>query len=326
MRTTAIHVRSIVGQPLTVTRAWAHLLLHLTKINISLLATLSAATGYLLAAGKITVHMLVPTAAVFLLACGSCALNQYQEREIDERMERTKSRPIPSGRMNPEMALWISLGLILTGALTLFLGAGDLPLALGLFAVLWYNLAYTPLKRKTAFAAVPGALVGVIPPALGWVVGGGKILDPRIEGVALFFFIWQIPHFWLLLLDASKDYENAGLPSITQIFSTRQTKRIIFAWLLSTGVSALTFPSFGLIHSRFVYLLLLVATSWFLWNAIIFSGSQTIEVSSRSVFTKLNAYVLSVIFFLSFDRLLSSSDRAVTLISRALTLIGFKLV
>lgn len=326
VRTTAIHAKSIVGHPVTLTREWASLFLHLAKIKISLLATLSTATGYLLATGKITIDMLVPAAAVFLLACGSCALNQYQEREIDRWMERTKSRPIPSGRLNPETALWVSLGLILSGALILYFGAGDLALALGLFAVLWYNLIYTTLKQKMAFAAVPGALVGAIPPALGWVAGGGSILDPRIGGLALFFFIWQIPHFWLLLLEASKDYENAGLLSITQFFSTRQIKRIVFIWLLSTGVAGLSFPSLGLINFHFVYLFLFAATLWFIWSAIIFSRSQTVEVSSRFTFMKLNAYVLSVIFLLSFDRLLSSSSTAVNLISRMLTLIGFKLV
>jgi len=324
LKTTAVNHRVITLRQAYSLREWVNLLLHLAKIKISLLATLSTATGYLLATGKITIHMLVPTTAVFLLACGSCALNQYQEREIDQWMERTKSRPIPSGRLDPETALWISLGLMLSGALTLFFGAGDLALALGLFAVLWYNLIYTPLKQKTAFAAVPGALVGAIPPVLGWVAGGGEILDPRVGGVALFFFIWQIPHFWILLLVASKDYENVGLPSITHIFSTRQIKRIVFIWLLSTGVSALTFPCSGLIHFRPVYFLLLVVTSWFIWNAVIYSGSQTVEVSSRFIFTKLNTYVLSVIFLLSFDRLLSSSHTAVNLINGMLTAIGFK--
>jgi protoheme IX farnesyltransferase len=306
VRTTAINVRIIVGHQAYSLREWFNLLLYLGKIKISLLATLSTATGYLLATGKITIHMLVPTAAVFLLACGSCALNQYQERETDQWMERTKSRPIPSGRLNPETALWISIGLILSGSLILFSGARDLALALGLFVVLWYNLIYTPLKRKTAFAAIPGALVGAIPPALGWVAGGGRILDPRIGGVALFFFIWQIPHFWLLLLDSSKDYENAGLPSITKIFSTEQIKRIIFVWLLSTGISSLIIPLFGLLNSFFFFLLLVAAVSWLFWNTIIFLRSHDDKDSLRATFTKLNIYAVLVISLLSVDRLLIS--------------------
>jgi protoheme IX farnesyltransferase len=301
---TAINVRNISMNQACAWREGLSIFLALTKVRISLLATLTTATGYLLATGRVTVHLLVPSAAIFLLACGSCAFNQYQERKLDQWMERTKSRPIPSGRLNPETALWISIGLIFSGALILFFGAGALALALGLFAVLWYNLIYTPLKQKTAFAAVPGALVGAIPPALGWVAGGGTLLDPRIGGLALFFFIWQIPHFWLLLLDSSKDYENAGLPSITRFFSTRQIERIVFIWLLSTGASALTFPSLGLVHFRPVCLFLLVATAWFLWGAIHFFSSSPRPSAFRIAFMKLNAYALAVLLLLSVDRFL----------------------
>ena len=300
------NVRSISKDQAYAWREWFTILLDLAKIRISLLATLSAATGYLLATGKITIHMLVPTGAVFLLACGSCALNQYQDREIDQLMERTKSRPIPSGRLDPETALWISIGLILLGSLILFSGAGDLALALGIFSVLWYNLIYTPLKRKTAFAAIPGALVGAIPPALGWVIGGGRILDPRIGGVALFFFIWQMPHFWLLLLDFSEDYKRAGLPSITKIFSAKQIRRIIFVWLLSTGVSSLIIPLFGLLNSVFFCLLLVAVVSWLFWNTLIFLRSHDDKDALRATFMKLNIYAVLIISLLSVERLLIS--------------------
>ena len=300
------NVRSISKDQAYSWREWFTILLDLAKIRISLLATLSAATGYLLATGKITIHMLVPTGAVFLLACGSCALNQYQDREIDQLMERTKPRPIPSGRLDPETALWISIGLILLGSLILFSGAGDLALALGIFSVLWYNLIYTPLKRKTAFAAIPGALVGAIPPALGWVIGGGRILDPRIGGVALFFFIWQMPHFWLLLLDFSEDYKRAGLPSITKIFSAKQIRRIIFVWLLSTGVSSLIIPLFGLLNSVFFCLLLVAVVSWLFWNTLIFLRSHDDKDALRATFMKLNIYSVLIISLLFVERLLIS--------------------
>ena len=217
-----------------------------------------------------------------------------------------KIEPIPSGRLSPETALWISIGLILSGSLILFCGTGGPALALGLFAVFWYNLIYTPLKRITAFATIPGALVGVVPPALGWIAGGGSILDPRIGGVALFFFIWQMPHFWLLLLDSSKDYENAGLPSITKILSTKQIKRIIFIWLLSTGVSSLIIPFFGFLNSFFFYLLSVAAASWLFWNTIIFIRSDDYKDSLRATFMKLNIYAVLVLSLLSLDRLLST--------------------
>ena len=304
---TTINIRSILNEQAISWREWFMLLLRLGKIKISLLSTLSTATGYLLATGKITIHMFVPTAAVLLLACGSCALNQYQEREIDQSMERTKSRPIPSGRLNPEVALWISLGLILSGSFILYLGMNNLTLVVGLLAVLWYNLIYTPLKQKTAFAAIPGALVGAIPPILGWVSGGGDLFDPRIWGIGLFLFIWQVPHFWLLLLDSSRDYEKAGLPSITKIFSTAQIKRIIFIWLLSTGVSGLSIFSFHLVHLRLVHFFLLLSTLWHIWNSFHFFRSSSPGADLKAAFTKLNIYAVLVLFLLSSDRLLSSS-------------------
>ncbi len=302
---TAVNVKDITISQAYSWREWLNLPLHLGKLKISLLATCSAAAGHLLATGQITLHMLVPTAAVFLLACGSCALNQYQEREIDQLMQRTKSRPIPSGRLNPEAALWISMGLIFSGSLLLFYGTSAAALMLGLLAILWYNLIYTPLKQKTAFAAVPGALVGAIPPAIGWVTGGGSVSDTRIWGVLLFFFIWQVPHFWLLLLDFSKDYERAGLPSITRILSTEQIKRIVLVWLLSTGTSSLVIPLFGFFKSSSIRIFLMTATCWLFWNAIIFVKSYPQKISQKTVFTSLNIYTLIVILLLSLDKLVS---------------------
>ncbi len=302
---TLVNIRSITYKQASTWREWFLTLLHLGKLRISLLATLSTAAGYLLATGKITIHMLLPTAAVFLLASGSCALNQYQEREIDRLMERTKSRPIPSGRLAPEAALWMAMGSIFSGCLILFYGTTFHGLILGLAAIFWYNLVYTPLKQKTAFAAVPGALVGAIPPVLGWVTGGGSVLDARIWGVAFFFFIWQIPHFWLLLLDFSKDYEKAGLPSITKTFSAGQIKRIVAVWLLWTGASSLIIPLFGFLHSFSSRFLLLAAACWLFWNAIIFFKSYPQKPSQREVFANLNIYALIVTLLLSLDRLVS---------------------
>ncbi len=302
---TSVNIRSITYNRTSAWREWSVVLFHLGKLKISLLATLTTATGYLLATGKITIHMFLPTAAVFLLASGSCALNQYQEREIDRLMERTRSRPIPSGRLNPEAALCIAMGLIFSGCLILFYGASFGGLILGLLAILWYNLIYTPLKQKTAFAAVPGALVGAIPPVLGWVTGGGSVLDPRIWGVALFFFIWQIPHFWLLLLDFSEDYERAGLPSITKIFSARQIKRIILVWLLWTGASSLIIPLFGFFNSSSIRLLLIAVTCLLFWNAIIFTRSSPEKISQRPIFQNLNIYAFTVTLLLALDKLVS---------------------
>jgi heme o synthase len=305
-------------------KEWAILLLSLGKIRISLFAALTATAGYLLATGQASAPMLLPTAAVFLLAFGSCSLNQYQEKAIDASMERTRGRVLPSERLTPRAALTISMAEILSGSLLLLFAVNPFAFLLGLFAIFWYNGVYTYLKQKTAFAAIPGALLGAIPPAIGWVSGGGDLLDPGIRGIALFFYIWQAPHFWLLLLDFGKEYEAAGLPSVTRVFSTKQLKRILFIWLLSTGVSCLLIPLFGVGVSVPVSILLVGLTLWLFWIAIEFFKSSPQGPVFRVAFSRLNIYVLFVIALLSLDRLLFFSITRTDLITRMLASIGFK--
>ncbi len=284
-------------------KEWAIPFLSLGKIRISLLVTLSTATGYLLAAQEITIQMLVPSAAVFLLACGSCALNQFQERKIDALMERTKNRPLPSGKLNPSSALFISLCLISAGSFTLFQGASLLAGLLGLLAIFWYNGIYTYLKRKTAFAAIPGALIGAIPPTLGWVSGGGSLLDPRIWAVVLFFFMWQVPHFWLLLLDFGEDYEKAGLPSLTKIFTPAQISRITFMWISATAVASMVTQLFGIAESLAIRGGLSIAAVWLVWKSSKLLKVRSLEFSFHFTFNTINAYAFLVMVLFNLDRL-----------------------
>jgi heme o synthase len=301
---TALSVKSIANRQAYSWKKWAVLLLSLGKIRISLLLTLSTATGHLLAAEEVAIRMFFTTGAVFLLACGCCALNQYQERKTDALMERTRNRPLASGKLKPSLGLFISLGLISAGSFILFHGVSLLTGTLGLFAILWYNGIYTTLKRKTAFAVIPGALIGAIPPALGWVSGGGSLLDPRIWAIVFFFFMWQVPHFWLLLLDFGKDYEKAGFPSLTRIFSTAQLRRILFVWIFATAVACLILPLFGLVNFYAVKISLLIAGIWLVWQAFMLLKSHHPGFSLRLTFNSINAYVLLVMFLFSLDHLL----------------------
>jgi heme o synthase len=319
-----LEVKSILPIRFSPWKQWAMLLLSLGKIKVSLLVTITSAAGYLLATGQAGAGMLLPAVAVFLQAFGSCSLNQYQERAIDASMERTRNRVLPSKRLTPKVALTISLAEIVLGSLLLLFALNPLTFLLGLFAVFWYNGVYTYLKQKTAFAVIPGALIGAIPPAIGWVSGGGDLLDPRLWGITLFFYMWQAPHFWLFLLDFEKEYEAAGLPSVTRIFSTKQIKRILFIWLLSTGVSCLLIPLFGVGASVPVRILLMALTLWLFWTAIDFFTSSSPGPSFRLAFIRLNIYVLFVIVLLSLDSFLFFSYTRTDLIIRMLASIGFK--
>ena len=92
----------------------------------------------------------------------------------------------------------------------------------------WYNAVYTPLKKVFSLAIIPGSLVGALPPLAGWVAAGGDILDPKIILISSFFFVWQIPHFWILLLIYGKDYDKGGFPTLTNVFSERQLKILLY--------------------------------------------------------------------------------------------------
>ncbi len=280
-------------------RAYAQL----CKIRISVFSAFSAATGFLLAAPLIRGTMLSVVPGVLLLACGACALNEYQERDIDARMTRTENRPIPSGRINAFRALAFSLTCMALGVITLLL-TGHIPaLLLGLFAVIWYNGVYTSLKKKTAFALIPGGLVGMIPPAMGWVSGGGLLSDPGLRTLCFFFFMWQIPHFWLLLLDHGEEYEKAGLPSLTRVFTKAQLSRIIFVWIAAAAVSCLLLPFSGVVRTPLVALLLFGSSFWLMTQAI-----RLFSVRERPCavpFGRINAYMLFVLVLLSADRLLA---------------------
>jgi protoheme IX farnesyltransferase len=232
-------------------------------------------------------------------------MNQYQEREIDALMTRTKGRPIPTGRLTPRQALVIALVTMFSGALVLWLGSGPVALALGLFAAFWYNGVYTYLKKKTRFAAIPGAVIGAVPPAVGWAAAGGSPLDPKILALCFFFFIWQVPHFWLLLLSYGRDYERAGLPSLTTIFTTDQLSKMTFVWILATAVTCLLIPLFGTVRTTLTSLLLLGATSWMVWNATRFVKARGERLSFRWAFREINIYALVVISLLSLDKVLN---------------------
>jgi heme o synthase len=277
---------------------WLKILLHLTKFRISLFAALSTSAGFILSHRGLSGEILPPVLGVFSLACGACALNQYQERRSDRVMERTRRRPLPAGRLCPPTVLKLSFSLVLLGLLILSLGTNWKALGIGISALILYNGVYTPLKKKTAFAALPGALIGAIPPVLGWISDVKDGTAPQIVATALFFFIWQIPHFWLLFLSSGSEYERAGFPALTRIFSSAQVGRITFVWLFGTAVTCLLIPLFARIDSYLIYGGLLVAGGWLVWR-----GSGLLRPGLRgsrlqTAFSSVNLYAFFVVTLL----------------------------
>lgn len=284
-------------------RANLKILFELTKIRITIFVTVTMLFGFISAAGELNASAILPTIGILFLACGSAALNHYQERKSDSLMNRTRNRPIPSGRISPVNALKIVLILLVSGSALIYFSAGLLALGLALLNLIWYNGIYTPLKKKNPLAIIPGSLVGAIPPAVGWVAGNGYIFSPQIFIISTFFFIWQIPHFWLLLLVLDKDYRKAGFPTLTQIFEPDQLARITFIWITATVVTCLMIPLFGKLQSPFIGFGLFAAGAWLVWNSFKLVRYTKEKIYFTTAFREINIFALLAVLLLSLDKL-----------------------
>ena len=182
----------------------------LAKPNLSALVVITAVLGFYLASSTIDwLRLVYLIAGTALTAGGACGLNMVIEREHDAGMRRTRSRPIPSGRVEPTEAVAFSLALFAIGFSYLAMFCGAWPAILSLASALIYVALYTPLKRKGPIAIWVGAITGALPPVMGWSAVTQEI---GLGGAALFciLFAWQFPHFLALGFMYREDYQRAG--------------------------------------------------------------------------------------------------------------------
>jgi protoheme IX farnesyltransferase len=190
----------------------------------------------------VTIPLLVGTA---LVVAGANALNMYLERDTDGLMARTRGRPLPTGRLAPEVAL----------ALGLFLGAVSIPwLAFaahpvtGLLAAIAfasYVGVYTPLKRRTPWALLVGAVPGAIPPLLGWSAANGTVDGPGIVLFAI-LFLWQIPHFLAIATFRKDEYARAGMRVLPVVVGDRITRHHVVRYLAALVLASLLLAPYGI--------------------------------------------------------------------------------
>ncbi|MGB9847673.1 MAG: protoheme IX farnesyltransferase, partial [Minisyncoccia bacterium] len=238
------------------------------------------------------------------LSSGSAILNHYQERKHDALMKRTMNRPIPSGKVSSKVAFILGVLFSTGGLAVLYFGFNLTSTLLGLLALFWYNVVYTPLKRIFALAVVPGSLIGSIPPMIGWTAAGGSPFDNSILMIAFFLFVWQIPHFWLLMLFFDEDYKAAGYPTLTKYFSTEQIFRLTFIWMIALAVASLVMPLFNLVHHSLINYGLLLTAIWLIWNSTKLIKRNEERLILISGFRTINTFILLIAFQLSIDKLL----------------------
>jgi protoheme IX farnesyltransferase len=186
--------------------------LELTKPRITWLILMSTAIGFYFGHGAhwdllLLLHSLAGTA---LLASGTATLNQWYERDADARMQRTRNRPLPAGRLSPGRALAFGLVLVAAGSFELALAVNVLSALIGFATVASYLMLYTPMKRRTWWSTTVGAFPGAMPPLIGYASARGEL---TLEAWILFgiIFLWQFPHFYAIAWMYREDYAKAGI-------------------------------------------------------------------------------------------------------------------
>jgi heme o synthase len=206
------------AEALPLSRASAADWLELTKPRITMMVVFTALVGYVAASAASPWSGLLTAALVGtgLVAGGASVLNMVMERDTDALMQRTRTRPIPAGRIRPAEARWF--GALLTfGGLALLLSLCGALAALVAFAT-WasYLFLYTPLKRRTHLSTLVGAVPGALPPVIGWAAASGR-LEPGAFILFAIVFLWQIPHFLAIAWLYRDDYERGGFPMLPVI-------------------------------------------------------------------------------------------------------------
>ncbi len=278
--------------------------LRLGKWTISVPVALTGFLGYFLYLPRFDTEALLVLSGVFLLSLGSSALNQIQERHIDSMMKRTSGRPLPAGSIPLQGAIIFTILTSLSGTALLLLTGSLMAAAIGLFTLAWYNLVYTPLKRVTAFAVLPGALIGAMPPLIGWSAAGGHPADMEIIAVAFLLFVGQMPHYWLLLLKIGNEFQQAGLPVITALMEPGQIKNLSFIWIAATGVIVMMLPVTPVVDHRGTSMVLIVSSLTFLIRMFRLIYRGDLLTHWKKAFITVNLFYLAIILVLIADRII----------------------
>ena len=272
-----------------------------TKFILSFAVSLSALFAYIMAKGEIGSDMFLATFSVLLVAMGVSTLNQVQEYREDSKMDRTKHRPIAAGRMSPRTGVAIAVVLILISFALIYSLLGLTGINFFAFSFLWYNLMYTPLKKRSALAVVPGAVLGVIPPAIGWLVAGHTLFELEFIAVAVYYFIWQVPHFWLLVMLFHSDYKDGGYPTAMRLFGEGTLQRLTFVWLMLTIQAGVFMVYTFNVYSNITIGLSVIIGIWAFITSMKLLKKEFKLTDARSIFWKINAAFLGIIILLSID-------------------------
>jgi protoheme IX farnesyltransferase len=287
---------------LTLARPAAADYAELTKPRITATVMLTTLVGFVVASvgapdARALAAALVGTG---LVAAGASALNMLLERETDARMHRTRTRPLPAGRLRPADAL--AFGAALTG-----LGLGTLLWLSGLAAAAvafatWasYLFLYTPLKTRSSLSTIVGAFPGALPPVIGWAAARGS-LEPGACVLFAILFLWQIPHFLAIAWIYREDYARGGLPMLPVLDPEgRLTGRQVVANALALVLVSLAPVAAGLVGGAYLVGASLLGAG-FVAAALRMAVARNVS-AARALFLSSILYLVALCALLLLDR------------------------
>lgn len=283
-------------------------MIQLFRFKLSVMVSLATAAGYVLVPGAQDLGTGLQTCVgVFLLSAGCSALNQVQERNTDRLQARTCQRPLARESLSPKQGLWLALCAMTMGLAALAWLPTIIPLLLGLGALLIYNVVYTPLKKVTPFALLPGSLAGATPAVIGWSAAGGQLLDYRIAVIAGLFVLWQIPHSWFLSLRYPEDVRVSPLAHILKDFSPRQVLRLAQIWIVCLGLGALLLVGLGIVSQPWVRIAISLLVCSVLGFSLILTGRPDNSTTANRLFICLNGFMAGMILCLITEGIVAAS-------------------
>lgn len=274
----------------------------LLKPRVMSLVVFSGFAGMWVAPGFDKMHPLLIIVSIITLALGAGAagaINMWYDRDIDQIMKRTQSRPVPAGRVEPSEALSFALFMTVAAVLTMGVALNWVAAGILAFATFFYAVIYTMwLKRYTPQNIVIGGAAGAFPPMIGWACVTG---DVTLMPILLFtiIFLWTPPHFWALSLFACEDYKKAGIPMLPAVAGPDSTKKQMLVYTLL--LLPVTLTPFMLGYSGWLYgISALLLSGFFVFTALKVMKDQTLK-SARLMFGYSVFYLFALFLALMID-------------------------
>jgi|GEM_PF-185733 len=256
----------------------------LSKARLSALVVLSSSAGFLLAGGPIAVDTLAAvTIGTTLQACAANTFNQVYEIKTDGMMGRTRLRPLPSGRVTRAHAFGFGAASTVLGTGILAAFCNPLTAGLGLTNVFLYSCIYTPMKQKSIYNTWVGAVVGAIPPLMGYAAATGTIFSAEAAILSAGLFCWQFPHFFALAWLSKKDYLAGGHKMVPCFDPTgEQTGKLLTKYAVALAALPVASYSLGITSAMFP-LESILFSGFFVHAAYQFKGAPS-NTYARKVF------------------------------------------